>query len=178
MDKTLEGKVADTVLQRVREVEIGGRTYAVAPPTVATLILVSEAISQLPARALDPANVVGESLGMARDCRPLGDVAAILILGARNCAPVPARYERRRAAGIAGLLGRTVEVLASPSRDPVNELSARILGEFSPGALHMLIASLLQQMDLGDFFALTTFLSETNILRQTKVVTEATASGR
>ena len=85
MDKrTLEEKAADTILQRAAKVKIGGTEYEAAPPSIATLILVSEAVSRLPQRKLDDKSIVSECLAVAKDCRPLGEIAAILILGARH----------------------------------------------------------------------------------------------
>lgn len=52
--KTLEEKVADTILQKSDEITIGEKTYKIAPPTTATLILASEAVSRLPKTVLDP----------------------------------------------------------------------------------------------------------------------------
>ena len=71
MDKrTLEEKAADTILQRAAKVKIGGTEYEAAPPSIATLILVSEAVSRLPQRKLDDKSIVSECLAVAKDCRP------------------------------------------------------------------------------------------------------------
>jgi hypothetical protein len=79
---SLEQKTANAVLQQPVEVEIGTKKYSVAPPSVATLILVSAAVSKLPAITLDSKNIASDCLCIAKDCRPLGEIAAILILGA------------------------------------------------------------------------------------------------
>lgn len=176
--KTIEERVADTVLQRPTTVTIGTRTYAVAPPTVGTLIRVSEAISRLPARRLNADNVVGEALAVARSCRPVCHIAALLILGERE-ADRPARPEdtdrpaRRRR--WPGRLARLVRPHAAPTR--LTALARRIAAEASPAELNVLIGRILQNMEIGDFFALTTFLTEINLLRPTKVESATTASG-
>lgn len=82
MNKTIEQTVAETILEQPFEVKVGEKSYQVASASTATLILVSEAISQLPHIALDTEMVVEETLSVAKDCRILGDIAAILILGA------------------------------------------------------------------------------------------------
>lgn len=170
MAKTIEQQVAETILQRATEVKVGDKTYHVAPPTTATLILVSEAVSQLPHLRLDDKNIVGEVLSVAKDCRVLGDVAAILILGAKGLTDTVKRRKRF------AWFSRRAEVTETIDRKA--ELSRELLENYSPSALHNLIASLLSGMDLGDFFGLTTFLTEVNLLRQTKVETETTVSGQ
>ena len=45
---TIESKVAATILERNITFEIDGEKYEIAPPSLATLILVSEIISTLP----------------------------------------------------------------------------------------------------------------------------------
>lgn len=176
--KTIEEKVADTILQKEVEVKVGGKKYKAAPASTATLILASEAVSRLPEINLDPEKVVEESLSVARECRPLGDIAAILILGAKNLTEtVKARQtvEKRR---LWGLVKWTEEIEVEQVIDRKAELAKQILEDLSPRALNLLVAQLLQKMELGDFFGLTTFLTEINLMRPTKVETKTTASGQ
>lgn len=158
--KTIESQVKDTILEEPRSVKIGARTYEVAPPTIATLILASEAVSRLPELTLDPDRLVQECFYAAKDCRVLGEIAAILILGAR-------RSESREAArpGKWGCLGR----LISRRRKCRDALAEEILLSLSPKDLFNVISGILATMQLSDFFGLTTFLSEVNLLHQTKV---------
>ena len=170
---TLEQKAADTILQRAAKVNIGGKEYEAAPPSIATLILVSEAVSRLPQRKLDEKSIVSECLAIAKDCRPLGDIAAILILGARHINEKANDPQTERK----GLFRR----LFSHKQKHITKkeaLAKEIIDTYTPTELHGLIAMLLQRMDLADFFALTTFLTEVNLLRQTKVETETTAFGQ
>lgn len=101
--KTIEEKVAETILQKDIEVTVGGKKYKAAPASTATLILASEAVSRLPEINLDPEKVVEESLSVARECRPLGDIAAILILGAKNLTETVKPGRRLRNAACGGL---------------------------------------------------------------------------
>lgn len=82
----IETKVADTILQKPYRVQVGEETYTVAPPSIATIILASELIAQLPGLKLDTKQVMFESLFVAKDCKVLGDIVATLILGADNVA--------------------------------------------------------------------------------------------
>lgn len=174
MDKrTLEEKAADTILQRAAKVKIGGTEYEAAPPSMATLILVSEAVSRLPQRKLDDKSIVSECLAVAKDCRPLGEIAAILILGARHINDKANDPQRAQKGLFSRLFSRKRKTLTKKEA-----LAQEIIDTYTPTELHSLIAMLLQRMDLADFFALTTFLTEVNLLRQTKVETGTTAFGQ
>lgn len=169
MEETLESKVADTLLQKTREVKIGNKTYKAAPPSTATLILVSEAVSYLPKRRLSIKDIAAESLSVAKDCKYLGDIAAILILGARNITATIRTQRTERKPCFWGLFSREVTYMTDTVIDQKEKLSKEILETLSPHELNELITQLLSGMELGDFFALTTFLTEINLLRQTKV---------
>lgn len=173
MAKTLEEKAADTILQRAAKVKIGGKEYEAAPPSIATLILVSEAVSRLPQRKLDDKSVVSECLAVAKDCRPLGDIAAIMILGARHINDKTNDPHTEQKGWFRRLFSRK-----SNSVTKKEALAQEIIDTYTPSELHGLITMLLQRMDLADFFALTTFLTEVNLLRQTKVETGTTAYGQ
>ena len=173
-NRTLEQKAADTILQKAAKVNIGGKEYEAAPPSIATLILVSEAVSRLPHHKLDDKNLVLESLNVAKHCKVLGDVAAILILGARHFNDRQNDPHKESKGWFRRLFcGKSKQA----QRTQGETLSQEILETCSPRELYDLIAMLLQRMDLADFFALTTFLTEVNLLRQTKVETETTAFG-
>ena len=176
--KTIEEKVADTILQKEIEVTVGGKIYKAAPASTATLILASEAVSRLPKVNLNHEKVVEESLSVARECRPLGDIAAILILGAKNLTKTVKTRQTVEKRRLWGLVKRTVEIEVEQVIDCKTELSKQILEDLSPRSLNLLVAQLLQKMELGDFFGLTTFLTEINLMRPTKVENETTASGQ
>lgn len=169
MDNTIEQKTAQTVLQQPTQVVVGDRTYDVAPPTLKTLILASAAISQLPQEELDHDHIVQETLYIAKNCAILGDVAAILILGAKGLKETATRPRK----GLLGLLGFKREVVI----DRQAELADYILANLAPKAIREVIMTLVQKLQLGDFFGLTTFLIDLNLLRPTKVE-ETTAFGQ
>lgn len=175
-ETTVEHKVAKEILQQPEEIIVCGKTYTVYPPSVATLILASEAISELPQIKLDTERLVEESLYAAKYCRALGDIVAILMLGARNLTETikaPKTKEKR-------LFRRLLSFKKEEQEQVIDrkaELAKTLLEELTPTELHNLAVQLLKRMQLADFFALTTFLIETNLLRQTKVE-ETTASGQ
>ena len=82
--QTIESATADAVLERVKAITIGGVEYIVAPPTLATLILVSEEVSYLPNLDIREDNILEDTLRVARYYHGLADIAAILILGAQR----------------------------------------------------------------------------------------------
>jgi hypothetical protein len=158
---SLEQKTAETILQQPVEVEIGAKKYSVAPPSVATLILASAAVSKLPAVNLDTKNIATECLCIAKDCEALGEIVAILILGAK--ALKPATGGKR--------------LLSALRKDPKTALADEILENLSPKQLSNLVGKLLAGMELAFFFATTTSLTEINLLRKARI-TETTASGQ
>lgn len=170
MQDTIEQKVGAAILQRPKEIRVGDRTFNVAPPSVATLILASEAISQLPKVELDNTKIVEEVLFIAKDCRVLGDIVAILVLGARGLTEIVTTRKKR----FFGLLPHKVK----ETIDRKAELSAWMLGELDATQLYQLVIELLHGFNLGDFFGTTTFLIGINLLHPTKVVEEMTASGQ
>lgn len=171
MIKTIEERVGDTVLQTPREMMIKDRTFTVASPTTATLLIVSEEISHLPQVELDKEKVVEEVLYIAKDCHVLGDIVATLILGSKRLVEAVSVKEKR----LFGLFSRTITKKINHKA----ELSEWLLSELSPTELHQLFIELIKDFQLGDFFGLTTFLIDINLLRPTKVVeTETTAFGQ
>ena len=156
---TLEQKTANTILQQSVKVQIGQKTYPVAPPSTATLILASAAISRLPKIKLDSENIASECLCVAKDCEALGEIVAILILGAKGL------KETRRS------FFKTIEI------DRKGILVKEILSELTPKQLSDILVKLLAGMELAFFFSTTTSLIEINLLRKTRA-TETTVSGR
>lgn len=176
--KTIESKVADAILQQPIQVTAGGEVYNVAPPSVATLILASEAAARMPQMKLDKDRIIEDTLAVARYCRPIGEFAAVLILGAKGLKGTREVEERmpRRVLGFIRCGHRTVA--RAVEYDAKAELAERLLEDLSPKELYQLIARMLQQMQVGDFFGVTTFLTEINLIRPTKVDGKTTASGR
>lgn len=162
--QTIEQKVGSAVLQKNKEITVAGRTFSVAPPSVATMILASEAVSLMPAVEMNPKDILSEVLFIAKDCRIIGDVVAILILGAKNLketvtetVEVKRRFRRPRIETVE----RTIDRKA--------ELAKWLLEELEPQELRKLFSDLINGFQLGDFFGFTTFLIEINLLRPTKV---------
>lgn len=161
-NKQVEAKVKDTILEKAINVQVGSKTYEVAPPTIATLILASEAVSRIPKFTLDPEKLVQECFCIARHTRFLGEIAAVLILGAQ-------RSELRVKPAQRGLFSR-LRALFSRRRTQKDQLTDEILLNLSPKELFKVISQIMSTLELSDFFGLTTFLTEINLLHQTREV--------
>lgn len=179
----IEKKVADTILQQPQEIKVGNKKYETAPPSTATLILVSEAVSRLPQHTIEVKegeSIVQPCLALAKDCSPIGEIAAILILGAKGLTQVSTEKIEVQERRFFGLLKQTKVVEVERTIDRKAELAKELLEDHTPKELFNIVTRLLGTMQLSDFFATTTFLIEINLLRQTKVVAEnpTTASGQ
>jgi hypothetical protein len=151
--KAVQKRVADTLLENAQAVMLGGKRYKVAPPTIGTLVMVSEKIAELPDFDTGTQNVLGSVVSNAKDAAAISEVCAILILGAKRIKGFCGAWRLRR-------LSRKILLNASP-KDVLREIKAVIYG-----------------MNLSDFFSLTTFLQGINVTEPTKVETEATVSGQ
>lgn len=172
--KTIEQQVAEAILQKATTtIQIGDTAYELAPPTPATLILISELVAGLPAINKNTTDILGETLRTARDSKAIGKIAATLILGAkriREARTVTIATHRRWS-------WRRMRFVTTEETMPELDYVARaILEEVHTATLAQAIGSRLLDMQVGDFFGLTTSLSETNILKPTREV-EPTASG-
>lgn len=149
--QTIESKVADAILERkIGSIEIDGITYEIAPPTLATLILVSEMVSALPVVERVPNNqIVNSVLHYAKDYRKLGDICAVLILGAKNLIQ---EVEETHVKRILGLFKRQYTVRRTIDRKA--GLSRLITENLRPSVVFDVIVKRLQDMEVGSFSAL------------------------
>ena len=151
-----QAKVNSVILQEPAEITIGGATYLMPHPTLGTLIMASEKIAELPDFTLDLENAYGTVLRNARDCRPIADIIAIFLLGAKA-------IEESR-----GMLGRC----------NADKLARTLCLNATPKEFASVMKTIMEMIDVKDFFSVTTFLKEINLTAPKKVVNETTASGR
>lgn len=143
---TSEKKIADTLLENSERVVIDGVDYAIAPPTLATLMMISAEVSTLPTFQSD-GDILKQVMLKAKDCRALARIAAIAILGAKK-----------------------IKAQSFYKKNELDKLTSVIEESCTLSELNMLIANLLLKMQIGDFFACTTSLVEANLLKPTKEV--------
>ena len=171
----LEKIVADTILQRASDVLVlDGVEYPIAPPTPATLILVSELVATMPAVNRNAENVLYEVLSTARDLSVVGKIAATLILGAKRIKEqryiTTERNTSTKRWSWKKLRYVTDSVTTTEKALEVDYLADRIINEVSNSTLVKLVSKRLKMMEIADFFELTTSLSEVNHLKRTKEV--------
>ncbi len=165
MEQTTEQKVAKTILQRpIGTLTIDGATYEIPAPTTATLIAISGLISYLPEFDTNQSDdeLVAAMLEKAKDCRPLGQIAATLILGAKRI-----KEEKRK----------WWQFWKSRHPLEIDMLTDRILDNCTAGQLRELVFDIFKEAEFVDFFVLTTSLRTKNILTPTREVGKTTASG-
>lgn len=156
----VEARAADTLLQTPFTITLAGRSFSVAPPTVATLMRLSAEVGQLPQMAAGgeaptQEQILQHVIAHAEGCTAAGRAVAVLLLGARGYGRKP--WWRRRTDGA--------------------RLGDWLLRHVSPRELLNAFGQLVWRMQVVDFFAFTAFLHEANLLRG-KAETQMTAPGR
>lgn len=162
---TNEQRTAEELLQQERTIEVAGYEYRICAPTLATLIMASAEISDLPTSNMDHDHIVEEVLRKACRYAKIGKIAAIMILGAKEA-------KKRRHARLWGF-----ELPFYRKETRADSLGRKLLERHSASELTEIVMEFVKRMESGDFFALTTFLSGANMLKATKVG-ETTAPGQ
>lgn len=161
--------VAAAILEKdIAEIEIEGKTYKIAPPSIATLVLVSEIISHFPIveQKVPKEKVLYYVLHYAKQFSALGEMTAILILGAKGLKEERTETVEKRY--LFGLIRRKYE--RKVIIDKKAELAKIIMENVRPSVLFNLVVKRLNQLEITSFFGITTSLSEANILKPTKEV--------
>ena len=171
--KTIESQASDAVQQKpLGTFRIGDDVYTVDRPRVRTIIIVSELISRLPGvniKVQTSGEQLMEVLRTAKDSEALGEIAAVLILGAKHLTE-ERTIERRQFFG----LKKTVRTIVV---DKKKELADKLLLELDSDELSDLILEALSYQKTNRFFALIASLYEVNLLKPTVEAT-TTASGQ
>lgn len=154
--KTIEQQTADAVLQKAETIVVGRHIYTKPVPTLATLVEVSAQVSILPRIDGTADNILHESLRIAKDSDGLARLVATLLVGTSGSHK--------------GLLARW------RCRRRIHRATVRLLDDTSITDMRQAAIQMLSSMQIGDFFGLIAFLSETNLTKATK--TETTASGQ
>lgn len=164
---TIESRVAAAILEKkIGTIEIDGESYDIAPPSIGTLILVSEIISTLPIVEKVPAKeVVNVVLHHAKDFNRLGELAAVMILGAKNLTEKRVRVVETRRWGFFRKRHEIHETI-----DKKTELAKAIIENVRPSVLFDVLIKRLNDLEIPSFFSITTSLSEANLLKPTKEV--------
>ena len=178
--ENIEKKVTDAILQRAESFVLDGVEYPITPPTPATLILISELVSTMPVVDRKASNILYEVLATAKDLSVIGEIVATLILGAkrikeRRYVTIQDETEMKRWSWKRFRFVTSRTIIETKVLE-VDYLAERLLNEVTNEALVNIVSKRLGMMQIGDFFELTTSLSEANQLKRTKEVV-ATQSG-
>lgn len=166
MSKNIERKVAETLLEKKIQVNVGAKVYEAPAPTLGTLVMVSELIAGLP--ELDTKKDVPAIFRNARHGREIARICAIFILGAKavRCEQISSENRLRNLLKLRGPYTK------------VDALTEEILLNCTSTDINRIVANLVDASNLEDFFELSTFLKEVNLTAPTKVEKEMTASGQ
>lgn len=152
----MEKKVAETLLEEKQLIVIGGETLEMKPPSIATLVLASKYIQQLPNKVLDKKYLIATMIKTAPNLLPLGLALSAMILGFEDFN----KLEKRKLLTLRKKQRTQGKILA----DKINKTDIKeVLSTFF---------NVLERMNLTDFFQLTTFLIELNLTKKTKKVVD------
>ncbi|MBS9774942.1 MAG: hypothetical protein KGV59_07310 [Tenacibaculum sp.] len=155
----IEKKTAKAVLQEKEPITINGKTYKVAPPSIATLMLVSKEIAVLPKDKLNDEQLFQEVFKNVDFGENIARSLAIMVLGAKRVNKI-SKLKR--------LFKQKTEL---------EKLTLDILNAEISEVLTMYV-KIMSSMQVQDFFMLITFLNEITLTKPTKKVIKTTVSGR
>lgn len=164
----LEQSTAEAILEKKTEIKIADKTYLVTKPSYATLILLSEFISQLPViDAESDEDLLKLSLREAKNAKYIGEMLAILVLGAKGSEPYETTEKITKE--VKSVLGnRQIEVDEQKIVYPAKELGEVINNELDLEEIFNLFFSLLKDLKIVFFSQIITFLSGVNLTKKTK----------
>ena len=171
MSDRIESKTARTVLNLPdRTVEIGGTTYGIAKPTLGTLIMVSGLAAELP--VLDGEDIFKSAVTGARDCGVLAKIVAVLILGAKRVSEErteTVEIQVKRGFSLFHLFGGSENTTRQIHVLEVDHLAEKVAQNLSISEIKEIIVGCVLDLGIADFFAVTTSLAGTNLLRPKEV---------
>lgn len=158
--KNTEKRVVEEILEQPATLTLAGRTFRVPPPSYATLLRVSQLITEMPKNDISPTELTEEQLvayvmNNAKHYELLPELIATLIVGVHKTFPRVLKNKR------------------------IRPLSKWIAERVPPSEQTQAISTLLSRLEIADFFWLTTFLTKMRVAKPTREVgeTEATARG-
>ena len=175
---TTAQKTADELLEQPITITVGGTTYKVPRPTLGTLVRISAEIANVPEfpdyqdpNASDNENSVRfiqANLAVAKDCASLATILAVAILGSDKLEVERVVRRRLPMRGILGKIGLTHTVTCTVKVDNLTKLAQQIFHTCTPATIQNALVTILNNSDLGDFFASITFLGGVNMMRKVK----------
>ncbi len=160
----MEEQVSKTILEEKESVNIGGESYNVAPPSIATLILFSKYVSKLPKESLSEKTAIASLLQNADKLHYVGYAIASVILGAEKVKSKQSTIKRFWHK----IFNKKTEL----------ELLAEKINHSDVENVSNVFLTILSSLKLNVFFQLTTSLIEMNLTKPTREVEEMTVSGQ
>ena len=170
---TIEEKVSAAILEKpIAVLEINGVHYPIAAPCISTLILASEIISTLPIvePCKDKNEIFSSVMRTAKDFKKLGGLVAVLILGKKGLTEEREVEKIETVTRCHGLIRLKRKRKVKVTVDRKSELAELILDNVRPSVIEQVLIRRLNDLEIGDFFGITTSLSEINLLKPTKEV--------
>lgn len=153
MTKTVEQKVAETILQDTFTVQVGAKEYRVRPITYGTLIRISGVISTIPPIP-DEENIFAGALKYGIHADKLAEIVALCILNRRDTRTRYKRHYRK--------LWKPTIVEAG-----LDELKSEIMHNCTIGEVGAIIRTIFSKMELSDFFGVMVSLAGVNLTAET-----------
>lgn len=159
MTKTaIEQEAAKTILQRNFNIMLGGKVFSVRPPSMATLIAMSEFLAEIPTIDIKDKNALSKAISDASHYEPVVDAIVAVVVGERK--PDTMNFLQRRRYDRRKLRLRTL-----------------VMQKASIAEIEHAIVTIINSMELEHFFGVITFLAGLNLTKATKV-NSTTASGQ
>lgn len=174
----MENQVADTILEAKKEVMIDGTSYAMASPSIATLILFSKYVGQMPKEMLDEEFPIASLLQQADKLHFVGYALASVILGVKafnEFEEIKIEKHKKR------LFSKETYTEIVTTDKTKGEALAEKINHADIEEVLKVFFQLLKFQRFQDFFQLTTSLIELNLIKRTKmeeVGTKTTAFGQ
>lgn len=151
--RVLAAKAAETAIEKDITLEFDGKKVRMKRPTLRTLIAVSAEICKLPEFAPTSGKEITSALAYAKESKPLAKIIAMLMCGVKKDVCFWHKFS----------LWRT---------------QSKVMDNYTPKELNVLLGRLFAEMNLTDFFLITTSLSEIVLTMPTRGVVKTTQSGQ
>lgn len=165
---SIEKKTAEAVLEREQDVRVGGRMFSMPQPTLATLIMASELIAELPDFLKEENATLIEAVMKHTDkLNVIARIAAVFVLGAARIKEgydVPVNVAETVEKRVLWFKRKKVEVRTEYVKE-IDYIQRLIIETMTPKELGMMLAQCMGFVELKDFFGATVSLSGVNLLK-------------
>lgn len=173
----IETKTADAILERKHNIEIGNNSYKMPQPTLATMLMVSEASSELPDLFDQNLSIIDWAMKNADKARTLARILAIFILGANRINEgkkvAVERKEMSKERKFLWIKRKSKYEIRTVFVDEQEWIEDLILETMSPKELALALYHCMSLLEVKDFFQVTASLSGVNLTKRTEAVIQS-----